>query len=347
MPAPRFNQYNVIALQTSAYSLRPIFARALKDTFGSDVLGILGTVPADFGKTCEKLELKVWLAANVQELEGMPAVETVVWIYPERADEDEAVAGALAQVARQVVLVSERSADIAKRRPALVAAFGTVGLMPDYERDLTALEDGALMLTRAPVADGARLVAQVETAMARMQKRMRSLERTLRTRMTELDAADRHIGQLEEKLLKLKEYRRSIKQLKEEKQTLRKAPERRVGQVLLAPYLLPQKLLRGVRKRWPQGKGKSGKKTDYEKWFDGQRFQSADQPRLRAEADAFTYRPCVSIITPVFNTPVEWLRDAVDSVLAQVWEDWELILVNDNSTDPALLAYLPELESAR
>ncbi len=37
--------------------------------------------------------------------------------------------------------------------------------------------------------------------------------------------------------------------MKQEKQALRKSPERKIGQVLLAPYRLPQKLFREVRKR--------------------------------------------------------------------------------------------------
>ena len=175
----------------------------------------------------------------------------------------------------------------------------------------------------------------------RLTAEIRRLERALRTRMTELESADRHIAELEEKLLKLKEYRRSIKQLKEEKQALRKSPERRVGQVLLAPYRLPQKLFREVRKHWPAGK--SSKRTAYEEWFERHRATPAQLAAMREESQKFNYRPCVSIITPVYNTPVAWLREAVESVLAQAYDNWELILADDRSTDPELLAFLQEL----
>ena len=67
--------------------------------------------------------------------------------------------------------------------------------------------------------------------------------------MSELEAADRHIAKLEEKVLRLKEAKRDLKQLKQEKQALRKSPERKIGQVMLAPYRLPQKLIREVRKQ--------------------------------------------------------------------------------------------------
>ena len=64
---------------------------------------------------------------------------------------------------------------------------------------------------------------------------------------------------------------------------------------------------------------------------------------MRVEAESFAYQPCISIVTPVFNTPVAWLTECVESVLAQTYEKWELILVDDDSTDPETLTGLREL----
>lgn len=64
---------------------------------------------------------------------------------------------------------------------------------------------------------------------------------------------------------------------------------------------------------------------------------------MRVEARSFVSQPLVSILTPIFDTPVPWLREAVDSVLAQIYENWELVLIDDGSTAIDLLHALPGL----
>lgn len=43
--------------------------------------------------------------------------------------------------------------------------------------------------------------------------------------------------------------------------------------------------------------------------------------------------PLISILLPTFNTDPVWLREAVDSVLMQVYPHWELCIADDASTD--------------
>ena len=43
--------------------------------------------------------------------------------------------------------------------------------------------------------------------------------------------------------------------------------------------------------------------------------------------------PEVSVLLPVYNTPEQYLRECIDNILAQTFKDFELIIVNDASTD--------------
>ena len=168
------------------------------------------------------------------------------------------------------------------------------------------------------------------------------LQRKLEIRNRELAEAHSHIAALEEKLLKLKQYRRELKLLREQKDALRKSPERRVGQVLLAPYRLTEKVAKKIFHREQRSRGPSSA-TDHQKWFEQHRATAQQLERMRNEARTFASQPLISIITPVFDTPVQRLEEAVESVLAQAYENWELVLIDDGSTEPHLLRVLPNL----
>lgn len=56
----------------------------------------------------------------------------------------------------------------------------------------------------------------------------------------------------------------------------------------------------------------------------------------------FSYSPLISIIMPVYNTPLPWLRQAIESVLAQSYSSWELCIADDASTDPQVKQLLEE-----
>lgn len=45
--------------------------------------------------------------------------------------------------------------------------------------------------------------------------------------------------------------------------------------------------------------------------------------------------PKVSVIMPVYNTPENYLREAIESILKQTYSDFEFIIINDGSTNNA------------
>jgi glycosyltransferase involved in cell wall biosynthesis len=179
-----------------------------------------------------------------------------------------------------------------------------------------------------------------------MNKELEALERKVEIRNRELVEAHSHIAALEQKLLKLKQYRRELRSLKEERRRLRGSAEHRVGQVLLAPYRVFEKLPKTVWRLFrskKQGRAGSPELTEYQTWFEQRRPSAEDLASMRDEGRAFASRPLISVVTPVFDTPVPWLREAVESVLGQVYENWELLLIDDGSTAADMLAALPGL----
>ena len=53
---------------------------------------------------------------------------------------------------------------------------------------------------------------------------------------------------------------------------------------------------------------------------------------IRQEVKQFAYLPRLSIITPVYNVDEKWLISCIDSVLNQIYGNWELCIVDDAGT---------------
>ena len=74
---------------------------------------------------------------------------------------------------------------------------------------------------------------------------------------------------------------------------------------------------------------------NYSDWvarFDS--FSESDITKIRAAADKLERKPKISVVTPVFNPPLHHFRMCLDSVLNQGYQNWELCLADDGSTDP-------------
>jgi glycosyltransferase involved in cell wall biosynthesis len=83
--------------------------------------------------------------------------------------------------------------------------------------------------------------------------------------------------------------------------------------------------------------------TRYARWIE--LYDTIDPARrgaLLARLAQVDEQPLVSIILPVYNPPEEFLRQAIDSVRAQIYTKWELCVADDCSTLPYVAKVLDE-----
>lgn len=80
---------------------------------------------------------------------------------------------------------------------------------------------------------------------------------------------------------------------------------------------------------------------DYHDWIAREeRSGTKERAEIRRRAEKLSPRPLISIIMPTYNTPIALLREAIDSVLAQAYDHWELCIADDGSSHPEVLEAL-------
>lgn len=75
-------------------------------------------------------------------------------------------------------------------------------------------------------------------------------------------------------------------------------------------------------------------RNNYTKWIN--RYDTLSEQGLsimKQKQSLFETKPLISVIMPVFNPNPIWLTEALDSVINQVYQNWELCIADDNSKD--------------
>lgn len=86
--------------------------------------------------------------------------------------------------------------------------------------------------------------------------------------------------------------------------------------------------------------------ADYIKWLKSNDPGESDLERMRIETGSFKRNPLISILMPVYNPELPWLKNAVDSVEKQIYGSWELCIADDASTDPNVIEYLETIKKS-
>ncbi|MEM6533792.1 MAG: glycosyltransferase [Myxococcota bacterium] len=83
----------------------------------------------------------------------------------------------------------------------------------------------------------------------------------------------------------------------------------------------------------------------YEEWIrDNDTITETDRLLIRSHIAEFPVKPKLSIVMPVYDVDERFLRLALDSVLDQLYENWELCIADDASPAPHIRRVLREYE---
>lgn len=82
----------------------------------------------------------------------------------------------------------------------------------------------------------------------------------------------------------------------------------------------------------------------YFQWLQQHSLRSSDSERLSRLVTFFPHKPTISIVMPVYNVAEILLRGAIESVLAQIYSNWELCIADDASTLPHIKEVLYEYQ---
>lgn len=88
------------------------------------------------------------------------------------------------------------------------------------------------------------------------------------------------------------------------------------------------------------------RKDRYQVWLANNFPDFIEIAKIKHLEKQLQYRPLISVVVPTYNTNLDFLRDCIESVQAQIYENWELIIVDDASPDEAVRQVIQEYADA-
>ena len=341
------------------------------DARGFDVSSwAVGQVPAHLQPYC-------WVGSVTEEIEGdfdlITCIEVLEHLPPSLA------ADAVGNLCRhgRVVLFSSTPDDFAEPTHLNVEPSGywadlflRHGYVRDLDFDASFLAPHA-MLFRSGDAEASALVGNYERALSRADMRFRRSTEQRDRLQAQVAAHEDLRGEVErlQAALRNEESRRAAESLAAfEKVREFEAGQRRLAALLEAAeseldavrntktfrYTATlRKAYERLRRRPASRPGVVAQSAaqppsgSYQRWVELYDTIDNDVRRqIDARLQAAVELPAISVAMPVFNPPVDMLRDAIESVRSQIYPNWELCIADDCSTDPEVRAVLAEYEGS-
>lgn len=186
-----------------------------------------------------------------------------------------------------------------------------------------------------------RAVVVGNKQITKMSENITMFEHQVQEQIARIHTLEQEITSIERSIiwqLTMKFHVKVVERLLPQKTRRRKYYElgRTGGQILIQDGITPfnQSVTRHFHK--------NNELNDYPNWIKKNEPVLETLNRLKEISHDFSYRPKISIITPVWNTDEKWLRIAIESVISQVYDNWELCIVDGGSTKRHIKQILKE-----
>ena len=88
-----------------------------------------------------------------------------------------------------------------------------------------------------------------------------------------------------------------------------------------------------LKPKYPPKDEQIGETADYQEWVRlCDTITDGDIVAFKKEANELGNKPLISVIMPVFDPPKKFLINAIESVISQAYENWELCIAGNAST---------------
>lgn len=108
-----------------------------------------------------------------------------------------------------------------------------------------------------------------------------------------------------------------------------------------AVYMFRQRnMVTGSNLLPPRGFQLPEKEESYNSWLHYNQWNVRRACELEARLSSLEHSPLISVVMPVYNPPLSYLEIAIESVKRQIYENWELCIADDRSTNSAVRDFL-------
>lgn len=97
---------------------------------------------------------------------------------------------------------------------------------------------------------------------------------------------------------------------------------------------------KGVKSKMLSAMAEQDASVHYQDWF--RRHKATPEELAEQKETRFSYEPKISILVPTYNTPLDFLHQMIDSVLAQSYQNWQLCIGEGSQGNKELEAVLEE-----